>query len=34
MAAGGSFIAQSFSSDAKRHTEIVQEAIGTTASAW
>ena len=27
MAAGGSFIAQSFSSDSKRHTEIVQEAI-------
>jgi 2-oxoglutarate ferredoxin oxidoreductase subunit beta len=27
MAAGGTFIAQSFSSDAQRHTQIVQEAI-------
>ncbi|PSP37582.1 2-oxoacid ferredoxin oxidoreductase [Halobacteriales archaeon SW_8_65_20] len=27
MAAGGSFIAQSFSSDAQRHAEIVQEAV-------
>jgi 2-oxoglutarate ferredoxin oxidoreductase subunit beta len=27
LAAGGSFIAQSFSSDAQRHTQLVQEAI-------
>jgi 2-oxoglutarate ferredoxin oxidoreductase subunit beta len=27
LAAGGTFIAQSFSSDSQRHTEIVQEAI-------
>jgi 2-oxoglutarate ferredoxin oxidoreductase subunit beta len=27
LSAGGSFIAQSFSTDAQRHTEIVQEAI-------
>src|SRR5699024_5512139 len=27
MAAGGTFVAQSFSSDAQRHAEIIQEAI-------